>query len=408
MIEIAVWFVSFLSLFLGIFWIRVLYAEVEEKKGPWKPKVSIIVPAYNEEMVIKETLQALQNTGYPQDKLEIIAVNDGSTDKTKEIIEECIKEGARIKLLNREKNGGTKAAALNMGVNNATGEIIGCVDADSTVTFGSIDNMLTYFEDEKVAAVISAIKVDETKNIYEKVQRLEYIISTFSRKLMAKINTLHNTPGALSLYRAHRLREIGGFDENNLTEDLEVALHLIAKGHKIKIAPECITFTKVPNSFRTLWNQRVRWFRGFIYNTVKYKQFLFNKKHGMVGMFQYPVNVLTIIVTITMAMLIGIELIEKIHTTSVKVGVLGVNIIRLIDIPSLKEVFLGLNIKIMFPIAITILLSLYMYNEAHKLVNEKWTNLGILVIYMTVYPIVRTLHWITAVTKEARRSKNKW
>ena len=115
----------------------------------------------------------------------------------------------------------------------AKGSLFACVDADSIVEKNSLRLMLPHFLDSKVGAVISAIKINKPKNIYEKVQRLEYIIAVLIRKLMESINTLSMTPGVLSVYKTDVLRKVGGFDSGNITEDYEIAMRL--KYHKYKI-----------------------------------------------------------------------------------------------------------------------------------------------------------------------------
>ena len=109
-----------------------------------------------------------------------------------------------------------------------------------------------------------------------------YLFAQLVRELMSKIDTLHVTPGALSLYRLDLIKRLGGFDENSLTEDYEIAMRLRYHGYTIKMAIKSISYTAVPDTFRGLWKQRVRWFRGFIETAVKYKKMFGNKVYELV------------------------------------------------------------------------------------------------------------------------------
>ena len=231
-------------------------------------------------------MDAVMAVDYPKEKLEIIIVNHGSTDKTADIAKQLIAHYSSYKILlvhKKRQEGEMKAHAFNAGLACAKGEFIACVDADTLVMRNCLQEMVAYFEDEKVGAVISTIKVQHPKNIYEKIQHLEYIFATFTRSLMSKIDTLHVTPGALSIYRKILFDKYGGFDENNVTEDLEMAMRLRYHHYTIKLAQNSITYTKVPDSFHSLWSQRVRWFRGFIYNSLKYRKMVFNKKYDLIN-----------------------------------------------------------------------------------------------------------------------------
>ena len=154
-------------------------------------------------------MDSLKNLDYDKRKLEIIVINDGSTDNTRKIVEKFIKDNPilNVLLVNREKNSGKKAVALNEGLKHVNCEYVGCVDSDSTVDKNSLKNILPMFEKD-VGSVISVIRVGNPTNIYGKIQRLEYIISNFVRRLMSKIDTLHVTPGALSIYRYDVLEKL--------------------------------------------------------------------------------------------------------------------------------------------------------------------------------------------------------
>ena len=404
--EYFLMFVSFVTLFIALFWIQIfLFRDKEQKEIVRKDyRVSIIVPVHNEEFTIKDTLESLININYPKDKIEIIVVNDGSTDRTEEIVEGYKNLG--VKLINKSKSG--KAAAVNTGLSLVNSEVFGIVDADSIVDAMSVSNMLHFFDSEKTGAVISLIKVKNPRNIFEKLQHLEYIFSSFSRKLMSNVNTLFITPGVLTLYKTEIIKRLCGFDENNLTEDLEIAMKLRYNGYNIFIETNSVTYTAVPRTFNKLWNQRVRWFRGYLYNTKKYKDMFFSKKHGFLGLFQVPLNFITVFLVVLSFTLAFYEILRLIYEFIIKLVSYKMDIIYSFKIPSLKEIIFKMDLKIIFPILISFVLALYVYNKAHKAAREKWKFPMALLLYVTIYPSLRIAHWIAALGKEIMGAKKKW
>lgn len=403
--EYLLMLVSFLTLFIALFWIQVyLFRDRGSKLRENLPSVSIIVPAYNEESCIQETLDSLLNLNYPKEQLRVIVVNDGSTDKTSEIVRDYKSE--QIVLIDKGNTG--KASSINVALNKVESEFFGIVDADSIVDKNSLINMMYLFDKSGVGAVISLTKVKNPKSMLEKMQHLEYIFSAFSRKLMSNVNTLFITPGVLTLFRTSVVKDLGGFDENNLTEDLEIAMKLRYYGYNIKIATDSITFTSVPNDFKSLWNQRIRWFRGYLYNTNKYKDMFFSKKYGFFGLFQVPLNFLTVFLVILTFILATYEILRLVYNFILKLISYRSDIIYSYKFPTLKELLFKLDLKIIFPMIISLILAFYIYNKAHKFANEKWKFPLALILYITIYPSLRVIHWLTALTKELTRAKRKW
>lgn len=398
--------VSFLTLFIALFWIQVYLFRSRHSFCPNDKyyDVTIIVPAYNEECCIKETLDSLLNLDYPKDKLNIIVVNDGSTDKTAEIVGSY--RSRQVNLINKENSG--KASSINVALNKVKTELFGIVDADSVVNSESLKNMISLFESNNVGAVISLTKVKNPRTIFERLQHLEYIFSAFSRKLMSNVNTLFITPGVLTLFRTDVVKKLGGFDEDNLTEDLEIAMKLRYNNYNIKISIDSITYTAVPNNFKSLWNQRIRWFRGYLYNTNKYRNMFFSKRYGFFGLFQVPLNFLTVFLVILTFILASYEILRLIYNFILKLVSYKADIFYAYKLPTLRELIFKLDLKIIFPMIISLFLAFYIYNKAHKFANEKWKFPIALLLYVTVYPSLRIIHWLAALSKEVARAKKKW
>ncbi len=244
------------------------------------PSVSIIVPCHNEEKEIGSTVANLRRLNYPKRLLEIIVVDDGSTDRTAEAAKRC---GARV--VRKEKGG--KASALNYGLKFAKGEIVACVDADSYPERDTLLNSMPFFADPKVAAVTAKILVKNRDGLLGRMQELEYALTAWSRKLLEYMESIYATPGPLSLYRKSVLKEADGFDEKNLTEDIEIAWRLLDKGYKIRMS-QSKTYTNVPSKFSAWWRQRVRWNIGGMQTAIKYRKAVFRKDSENFGFFVVP------------------------------------------------------------------------------------------------------------------------
>jgi len=403
--EIILWILAFISLFVSLFWLQVMYIKKKESSNlNYFPNVSIIIPAHNEEKSIAKTIKSVLNLNYPKDKLKIIVVNDQSTDKTKEIAERF--KGVLV-VYNKHKGIG-KASALNRGLKLVSTELFSVLDADSEVSKDSLKKLVILFKEKNTAAAISRIMIKNNKNTLTNIQRIEYILATFIRKLMSKIDTLHITPGVLSVYRTSVVKKLNGFDENNITEDLEIAMKLRYHNYSVKMNDEAVTYTNVPFTLDKFWHQRIRWFRGFIYNNLKYKKMFMSKKHGLMGRLQAPMNAITFITILLTFFLISYEIISLLYKFISKLILLKQDIIYTFRIPPIKELLLSVNINYIFPLTVAFLLSLYLLHLAHKTSKEKWLFNPALLIYFSIYPIVRLIHWVTAMYKETTKAKRKW
>jgi cellulose synthase/poly-beta-1,6-N-acetylglucosamine synthase-like glycosyltransferase len=255
------------------------------KHSGWTPSVSIVMPAYNEEKYIVPSLRTLLDLDYPKDKIELIVVDDGSTDNTYKVAKAF--EGPNLRVFTKP-NGG-KGAALNFGIKKAKGELVATMDADSYVTKNTIRELIPYFDDSDVMAVTPAVKIRESSHWLKEFQRVEYLMILFSRKLLSFIDSVPVTPGPFSLFRRKVFDEIGYFDEHNLVEDQEIALRIQAANYKIKSSMTAEVFTEPPDSMGDLITQRVRWQRGGIRNYWKYRGMI-RPEYGDFGMYFVPLN----------------------------------------------------------------------------------------------------------------------
>jgi len=246
--------------------------------------VSIVVPAYNEEETIADCINSLLAIDFERKRYEIIIVNDGSNDNTSKIAK-AFEQKMQVRLLDNMPNKG-KAACLNQGIRIAQGNIIACMDADTIVPKDILRKLLPYFADEKVGSVTVSVEVRHVKNFLQRIIQLEYALGlSLFLKLLTFVNCVHVTPGPFSMYRASVLRNIGGFDEKNMTEDLEIAYRIHKAHYHIENCMTTAVKTITPDTMISLYRQRRRWYVGALLTAWKHKDMMLSRKSGMFGFF---------------------------------------------------------------------------------------------------------------------------
>ena len=285
------------------------------------PSVAVLVPCYNEEKTVARTIESLLSLDYPKDKMSIIVIDDGSTDRTFETIR-TFEQHPQVTLLQKE-NGG-KHTALNLGISRTNIELIGCLDADSFVAPDALTEIVKCFDDATVMAVMPAIKIWNPKTVLERIQKAEYDMGIFVRKMFGIMNTIQVTPGAFSLFRKRVFDELGGFKEAHNTEDMEIALRMQSKHYRIENAHTAYVYTVAPKTIKALYKQRVRWTYGFLKNVLDYRFMLFNKKYGHLGILTLPFALVSIIGAVYMAGFVVIRFINYLLEKIVKFQTVGV------------------------------------------------------------------------------------
>ena len=245
-------------------------------------KVSVLIPAWNEEIGILKTLNSVINTNYSA--LEIIVINDGSTDGTHQLASQFIdnyqrehagsKDMVTLKYL-KLPNGG-KAVAMNQGLAIATGEFIITIDADSVMDKDMIENILKRFTDGQVAAVAGNVVIGNRKKPIELLQQLEYLHGFCFKRADSNFNSVHIIGGAAAAYRKSALLDVGGFDDEIITEDVEISTRLLANGYKTRYAANAVVFTEGPSDWKSLCSQRLRWKFGRLQTYAKHSTLFFN------------------------------------------------------------------------------------------------------------------------------------
>jgi biofilm PGA synthesis N-glycosyltransferase PgaC len=291
--------------FLGIYMISLfLFIYIPNRKKIFEyPKsfpelATIIIPCYNEGETVGETIKHILNMKYPRDMIEIIIVDDCSSDNSWQIIQSYAKRYNNIRIFKTEKNSGRAAVPRNIGIMKARGKYILTIDADSYPEKDSLNKMLGFMQqDPLVAAVTPAILTKAPKTFIQRMQHIEYDLVAFTRKLLDLIDSVYVTPGAFALYRKNALIKVGLLDEHNLTEDIEIVWRLLSKGYKVKMSLAAKAHTETPSTIKSWWKQRNRWNIGGYQTLNKYKSLIMKK--GMLGNFIIPYFSVSLILGIT-------------------------------------------------------------------------------------------------------------
>jgi peptidoglycan-N-acetylglucosamine deacetylase len=249
------------------------------------PLVSIIVPAYNEELNSIRTINSLLAQDYPE--LEIIFVDDGSRDKTFEKVYDAFK-GNRKVFVYTKINGG-KASALNFGIEKSNADYVVCIDADTQLKSDAVSLLMKKFDEENVAAVAGNVKVGNEVNMITRWQSIEYITSqNFDRRAFDLLNCITVIPGAIGAFRKDAILIAGGFTTDTLAEDCDLTMRLLRNGYIVRNCTAAISYTEAPETFKQFLKQRFRWSFGVMQCFWKHRDTIFNKKYKNFGMVAMP------------------------------------------------------------------------------------------------------------------------
>jgi cellulose synthase/poly-beta-1,6-N-acetylglucosamine synthase-like glycosyltransferase len=294
--------ITFTLLFISIYFeVFLLMAFLQRRFGKFQsvpspaesplPSVAIVVPCFNESTTVRGTVNSLLALDYPANLLEILIVDDGSTDDTLQIVQD-FRSDSRVRIFS--KGNGGKHTAMNIGLENTQAEFIGCLDADSSVAPDALLKVMPVFNDSRVAAVTPCILVREPATLLQHMQNVEYRLSIFNRFILAAIGSAFITPGPFSFFRASVVRKLGGWRYAHSTEDMEMALRMQLDGWLIANAPSAIVHTSTPRTLRALFKQRVRWTYGWLRNAIDYRHMFGNGKYGNLSIIVLPSAIFSI------------------------------------------------------------------------------------------------------------------
>ena len=281
----GIFLVSARALIVGLLALAEKFRSAAPEHPDYQPSATVLIPAYNEESVIVHTVRAALASGYP--RLEVLVVDDGSTDRTAALVRQNFGADPRVRLLTQENHG--KPAALNHGLAVASGEIIVSIDADTIVDKEAIPRLVWHFADPNVGAVAGNIKVINRNSWITRWQALEYITSqNLEKRAFDLLNCIPVVPGAAGAWRAELLRENGGFSGDTVAEDTDLTLTIRRNGWKILYDEDAIGRTEVPDTVEALIRQRFRWTFGTLQAVWKHRDTTAKPRYGTLGWVAIP------------------------------------------------------------------------------------------------------------------------
>lgn len=253
----------------------------------YKPKVAVLIPAYNEEKVIERTIRAALDSNYPN--LRVIVIDDGSRDRTLEVARNAFKQEAaagRVIILGKRNSG--KAEALNYGIEHiGDAELFVGIDADTIIARDAISRLVPHFINPKVGAIAGNAKVGNRVNLWTRWQALEYITSqNFERRALDVLGAVSVVPGAIGAWRVSAVREAGGYHTDTVAEDADLTMALLRMGYRVEYEDMALAYTEAPTNANGLMRQRFRWSFGILQAVYKHRG-VFARK-GVLGWIALP------------------------------------------------------------------------------------------------------------------------
>jgi cellulose synthase/poly-beta-1,6-N-acetylglucosamine synthase-like glycosyltransferase len=275
---------------------------------PVRAGVTVLIAAYNEELVIGRTLEYVLASVHPV--TEVIVVDDGSTDGTAAMVRDVAALDGRVRLI-QQRNAG-KWAALNRGFAAATQPFVVTLDADTLFTPTTVGHLLAGFRSSRVGAVAGVIRVGNfSRNVVTRWQALEYVTQIgLERAASAHLGAIAVVPGACAAWRTAAVVEVGGYSGATLAEDCDLTLMLHQYGWQVEQADDAVAYTEAPETLDALLRQRVRWMYGTLQATWRHRNMLLRPRYGWLGMFVLPLTVLTVLVPLVFTPFIAVVVLQ--------------------------------------------------------------------------------------------------
>jgi cellulose synthase/poly-beta-1,6-N-acetylglucosamine synthase-like glycosyltransferase/peptidoglycan/xylan/chitin deacetylase (PgdA/CDA1 family) len=249
------------------------------------PGVTVLIPAHNEETVIVQTVKSVLASDLTD--LHVIVVNDGSSDRTGELLDGNFGQDSRVRIIHQVNRG--KAAALSRALGEAQTEIVVTIDADTEIEPDAIRKLLRHFSDEKVGAVAGNVKVGNRSRWLTRWQALEYVTSqNMEKRAFDLLNCITVVPGALGAWRKKAIEAAGGITADTVAEDADLTIAIRRLGWHIDYEEEAIAWTEAPETPPVLIRQRFRWTFGTLQSFWKHSDTLFRPKYGTLGLVALP------------------------------------------------------------------------------------------------------------------------
>ncbi len=282
---IGIVLVSCRALIIGVLAVIEKFRPSPAETPGFHPTVSVLVPAYNEEEVIVRTVRSALASDYQN--LEVVVVNDGSADRTGELLDAHFGDDPRVRILHQVNRG--KSAALTYALREARNEIVVTIDADTAIDPKAIGKLVRRFADPMIGAVAGNVKVGNRTRWLTRWQALEYITSqNLEKRAFDLLNCIPVVPGALSAWRVAALRDAGGFTADTVAEDTDLTIAIRRIGWRIVYDEEAVGWTEAPETAAALIRQRFRWTFGTLQSFWKHRDTLGRPRYGALGFVALP------------------------------------------------------------------------------------------------------------------------
>ncbi|MGH1565360.1 glycosyltransferase [Mumia sp. DW29H23] len=348
------------------------------------PFVSVIVPAYNEGVVIANCLRSIANSAY--DRYEVICVDDGSTDDTYAIARSVADELAQVTALTQPNSG--KGAALNTGIAHARGSVLLLVDADGLFQPHTITRMLHAFRDDDIGAVCGndrPVNLDRTQTKF--LALISHLGTGLMRRAMHELRCLPIVSGNIGAFRRNVLDAVGPVREDTVGEDLELTWRVYGAGYRVAFAPHALLYAESPSTPRALWRQRVRWARGLLQVTRRHRRMVGNLRYGTFGAF-------LVFNTVTQILVPFLQVAAVVVIAAL--AVLG-------DVPAIPRDLWTLLVLLGVPVSVLLLLVAVALDRAPRDLRYGWTLPA-----WPVYSALMSLVMVRAVWLELKGAENRW
>ena len=340
------------------------------------PLITIIVPAYNEELNIKWTIESVKQTTYPNK--QIIIVDDGSNDNTHVEAQKALQNYPSERCLVLKKPNGGKASALDFGLEYAKGEIIVTIDSDSIVNRNAFDEMVNLLQNPDVSAIAGNPRVLNRVNIMTNCQQLEYSVGNLFKRLQSILGTVMVIPGVLGAFKNDKLIERGKYTSDTLAEDFDATIKILKSRKTILLSSDSIVYTQAPSDLKNLYKQRIRWDRGTLQTFVKHKNILSYSRYGLLSSFSYPILLLLFVAAPLFDILL-IALVIILSFTSLSWNIIPLLVSGFFAIPVLIALISLVLDKVDWKIAIYAPLMIFGYRQLLATIRIK-SILDVLVI----------------------------
>lgn len=368
------------------------------------PSITFMVPCWNEEKTLDNTVLSLREIDYPKDKFFMILVNDGSKDKTWEIMQKY-KDDPQIKILTQENAG--KHSALNNALSYANTELVASIDADTVIKKDALKKAVVYFlENKELSSLGCSVFIKTPKSFVQKAQSVEYQMFSFSKRMLGFLGGVLVAPGAFSIFKRETLSKIGGWTDGNGLEDLELTYRLQTNNYKVEHCHTAVAYTAGPQTLRKLFKQRLRWAYGFLRSTYDYRHVIFNRKYGNFGFYTIPTSLLSYIIILSIFFISWYRIFNFLYEKIIMYNLIGWNALFRTEFSS--EWFFINTKAIVFITIISFAFIILNVFLGRKISNIRDRKYGHMVYFFLIYSIVLPFWILRSVVNAIFSFKPSW